>query len=281
MFLLNFSEEITTYSNHSLVGLADVVHLSCPPHELVTSILSYESSVDNARVYRMIYIQSGESTYRYNDETTALPSGSLLFHSSNDEIRFRASDAPLEAWIFYLHGDILPFYKEKLSRSHFVLSADSPLLDNLHRLIQIKKTSSCIEELFVNGHVTALLSALLQTEDLSSQLPAATPTYLLSIKDEFDLLYSREYSLDVLSANYKVSKYRLCREFAQHFGSSPIKYLNRVRLHNARLLLVSTDQLVGEIAGNVGIENVNHFIKLFKAETGMTPLEYRQHLSAL
>ena len=149
MILLNFSEEITTYSNFSLVGLADVVHLSCPAHELITSILSYESPADSAKVYRMIYLQSGEALYRYKDETTALPSGSLLFHGGNDEIRVRISDASVEAWVFYLHGDILPYYKERLSQSHFVLSADSPLLDNIHRLIQIKRTSSRIEELFV------------------------------------------------------------------------------------------------------------------------------------
>ena len=55
-----------------------------------------------------------------------------------------------------------------------------------------------------------------------------------------------------------------------------IKYLNRIRIEKAKELLISTDEKIVEISQMVGIENTNHFIRLFKEKTGVTPLTYRR-----
>lgn len=278
MNLLNFLGDISTYSNFSLIGLADVVHLTCPVFELVTS-----QSASDDRIYRMIYIKKGNilsQADRPDQKATPIPSGSLLFQHCTEELRFRVTDTDLEAWIFYLYGNALPYYKEAIlpANAPFVLPANSKATESLHRLIQLKHSQSLAEEVFVNGHVTALFSHWTSEGGGSLELPPATPTYLLAVKDEFDQNYGADFSLDELAARHKVNKYRLCREFSKYFELSPIKYLNRVRIQNACLLLISTDMHVGEIAATVGIENVNHFIRLFKAQMETTPLEYRQNL---
>ena len=80
------------------------------------------------------------------------------------------------------------------------------------------------------------------------------PSYLLSVKNQMDTNYAEPMSLDDLEATYRISRYRICREFSFHFGESPMRYLG----------------------SQVGIENTNHFINLFKKDTGTTPLSFKQ-----
>ena len=53
-------------------------------------------------------------------------------------------------------------------------------------------------------------------------------------------------------------------------------YLNHQRILAAKRLLLTTDMSVHEVGSQVGIENTNHFINLFKKETGATPLSFKQ-----
>jgi len=279
MNLLNFLSNITTYSNYALIGLADVVHINCPSFEVVT----VEAQKTEVPLYRLMYIHQGNILLqgeRADKKTAPLPFGSVLLSSCKEPLRFRAIESELDAWIFYLHGNSLPYYKEitDLSEKPFLIPGTSELIGSLHSLIQLKQSNSPAEEIWVNNLITVLFSKWTETLSLSSVLPPATPAYLSAVKDDFDKNYSSAFSLDELAAKHKVNKYRLCREFAKYYELSPIKYLNLVRIRNACLLLVSTDLHVGEIAATVGIENTNHFIRLFKAQTGMTPLEYRQRL---
>ncbi len=74
---------------------------------------------------------------------------------------------------------------------------------------------------------------------------------------------------------YGISRYRLCREYIAAFSISPLKDFNLVRIEEAKKLLLNTNLQVQEISSRIGYENVNHFIRLFKAETGMTPGAFR------
>ena len=53
------------------------------------------------------------------------------------------------------------------------------------------------------------------------------------------------------------------------------QYLNSLRLTEAKALLKSAELPVSEIAFKVGYSNVTHFNKVFKAEEGCSPTEYR------
>lgn len=57
-------------------------------------------------------------------------------------------------------------------------------------------------------------------------------------------------------------------------GTFP-SFVNSLRVEQARRLLRETDRTVGEIALAVGVTNASHFHRLFKKETGSTPLEWR------
>ena len=102
------------------------------------------------------------------------------------------------------------------------------------------------------------------------------PKYIIQMKHIMDNEYSQLLRLSDFEDRLNISKYRLCHEFNNYFGLSPFKYLTNVRINAAKTLLTSSDMKIYEIALNVGYDNPNHFINVFKKQTGDTPLEYRQ-----
>ena len=102
------------------------------------------------------------------------------------------------------------------------------------------------------------------------------PSYIADMHRRFTAAYQKPYSLDELALEYGVNKFRLCREFAKYYKYTPIQYLNRMRIERAKELLLNTDEKIVDISQMVGIENPNHFIRLFKEKTGVTPLTYRR-----
>ena len=59
-------------------------------------------------------------------------------------------------------------------------------------------------------------------------------------------------------------------------GITVNEYLINARISYAKELLKYTDMPVGEIAFESGMNNVTHFINLFKSREEMTPLAYRK-----
>jgi AraC-like DNA-binding protein len=90
------------------------------------------------------------------------------------------------------------------------------------------------------------------------------------IQEEFPFLDG----LDELAERLEVSKAHLSRVFTQQTGISPGKYVTRVRIEYAKLLLQSEDVSITYVAEASGFANANYFAKVFRRETGMSPSEY-------
>jgi AraC-like DNA-binding protein len=100
------------------------------------------------------------------------------------------------------------------------------------------------------------------------------------IQEEFPFLEG----LDELAQRLEVSKAHLSRVFTRQTGISPGKYITRVRIEYAKLLLQDEDVSITYVAEASGFANANYFAKVFRRETGMSPSEYlesapRQKLS--
>jgi AraC family transcriptional regulator len=64
--------------------------------------------------------------------------------------------------------------------------------------------------------------------------------------------------------------------FRQATGTTPHRYLRKVRIERACDLLRATGLQVGEISAAVGFRGQSHFCSAFVAERGLTPSEYRR-----
>lgn len=90
------------------------------------------------------------------------------------------------------------------------------------------------------------------------------------IQEEFPFLEG----VDELSERLEVSAAHLGRLFTKKIGVSPGKYITRVRIEYAKLLLRDPDTTITYVAEASGFANANYFAKVFRRETGLSPSEY-------
>ncbi|WP_325200934.1 helix-turn-helix transcriptional regulator [Oscillibacter sp.] len=90
------------------------------------------------------------------------------------------------------------------------------------------------------------------------------------IQEEFPFLEG----LDELAGRLEVSAAHLGRVFTKKIGISPGKYITRVRIEYAKLLLLDPDTTISYVAEASGFANANYFAKVFRRETGLSPTEY-------
>ena len=98
---------------------------------------------------------------------------------------------------------------------------------------------------------------------------------ILKIQEWLENNYKEPISLNAIIGISHLGKRTLLRRFKTATGDTPLDYLQKIRVENAKRLLESTADTFSEITWRVGYEDTSSFQKLFKSRTGMSPGEYR------
>lgn len=103
-----------------------------------------------------------------------------------------------------------------------------------------------------------------------SQVSPLVESAVAIIQEEFPYLEG----LDDLAARLEVSKAHFIRAFTKETGIPPAKYITRVKVEYAKLLLRDEETSIAYVAEASGFANANYFAKVFRKQTGMSPSEY-------
>ena len=98
----------------------------------------------------------------------------------------------------------------------------------------------------------------------------------LSICEYIDAHCTEDLTLDEIAKIAGFSKYHFSRLFKQFTNNTFYKYLNQKRIELALILLADPEISVTETAIQSGFTNPSTFIRVFKAEKGCTPTEFRR-----
>ena len=90
--------------------------------------------------------------------------------------------------------------------------------------------------------------------------------------------FAEPVTLSQMAGAAFLSPRHFARKFEEALGLSPLEYLRKFRLNQARNLLATSDQTAGKIALDCGFEDAAYFSRLFKREWGHTPGEFRKSL---
>lgn len=88
--------------------------------------------------------------------------------------------------------------------------------------------------------------------------------------------YAEEITLKGLAEFIRMDASYVSDLFKKKTGSTLTHYVQNRRIQAAKMLLAETDRTVSEIGRQVGFENDNYFIKIFKRWCGTTPSEFRK-----
>ena len=252
----------------------------------VTAPFSYEAASLNA--FCLIYTKKGAGRLFYHDAactpaTYELVSGSLAFIDCRRRHRLVCLHNIWQYTVCFVGLPVSSYYCRKLEEFGeciFHLKKDTDSLSAWERFLKIEKDDE-MHGIMRARELSILYTQLYLTCAMKENGIYHIPFYVADIKKSFDTAYQEQYSLEGLAARYQVNKYTLGRQFAKYYGDTPLQYLNKVRIEKAKELLLYSDEKIGAIGQAVGIENFNHFLRLFKEKTGLSPSAYRKETPVL
>ena len=87
--------------------------------------------------------------------------------------------------------------------------------------------------------------------------------------------FQENINLNKISNYVSLSKNYFCNIFKKETGITIWDYLIRIRMEEAKRMLLETEQKTYEISEKVGYDDPSYFGRLFKKYTGFTPIEFR------
>lgn len=93
--------------------------------------------------------------------------------------------------------------------------------------------------------------------------------------------YHAPLSLSDMAKYSYMSPYHFLRVFKGTYGETPNEFLIRLRVEQAKKMLITENFTVSEVCESVGYTSLGSFSSLFLKQTGMAPTLYRRKLWAL
>ena len=116
-----------------------------------------------------------------------------------------------------------------------------------------------------NPQLAAYFHSILHKEKINlKKVIQDNLTYCLSLEDYAKLCHR---SLSTFKRDFKTT-----------YGVSPGKWLIEQRLKYAKMRLLTTEENINDIAFHSGFETTSHFIRCFKKQFGLPPLQFRQQM---
>jgi len=100
----------------------------------------------------------------------------------------------------------------------------------------------------------------------------------IELEKEIREHYAENLTLKILSEKYYINAAYLGQIFKKKYGQSFRDYLNGIRIEQAVILLVHTNEKTCRIAEKVGYHDTDYFVNRFVTAKGCTPKEYRKRM---
>lgn len=127
-----------------------------------------------------------------------------------------------------------------------------------------------------------ILSQYFDTKILSHELLAPKMNDNLCSRDMAESMrsfikqnYKSHLSTKEVAEAFHINPSYASRCFSQKYQMTITEYIMSVRVKQAKILLSTTEAPIGNIALNVGYDDVNYFSRIFKKIVGCSPLQYR------
>ena len=145
----------------------------------------------------------------------------------------------------------------------------------LKEIIRIEQGDAPGRRCRMMGYLMVILSLL---ADLCGGKPEEAPPARGGVDRVVRFLngnFQRQIRLEELARMAAMSENSLLHHFSGMIGTTPMKYLTRLRIRYAAELLHNTDMPVAEVAEGAGFADPAYFSRAFRRETGLAPLDYR------
>ena len=226
-------------------------------------------------VYILHYVLSGKGYFNGNP----VKENQGFYIKANDIVHYKYDEE--EPWHYFwimFKGD----QAERIAKKY--IKTDESGIFNYSFT---EKISEFIPELFSTGEFMmqseayALFYYIMSLHEhkankSAGKLSSKENAYVVSAKNSIYLSIHQPTSISKIATDLGISDRYLYNLFIKHEGIAPKKYMNNIRLKNAKVLLENGDFTITEISEAVGFSDVMSFSSFFSKHVGMSPTEYKK-----
>ncbi|MBN1403536.1 MAG: helix-turn-helix domain-containing protein [Opitutales bacterium] len=250
---------VPQFYNHNIVCVGHSILV--PPYRMVRLKSDYAL---------LVACTGGKGVFYEDGQTRQWPEGKLLICPQGAQYAYEAvSEEPWRiTWVLYLeasqHGS------DNSMRARLV-EADCEDFNSCAKML-IRETSSEAAPAAIES-LTSLLRIHMQRLDGGDCIDSRVSN-LWSIV-ESDL--GANWDNTKLAQLAKMSEEHLRRLCLKHYGKSPIKHLQHLRMHSACIRLRTGNCKIETIAESLGFSSLYAFSAAFKRWAGVSPGQFRSH----
>lgn len=239
----------------------------------------YFTEREGLNSYLIIYGISGIGYLNYRGKRYSINPGQLIFINCMEKHYYETDKSnPWEILWVHFNGSSSKGYFEQsmeLQGPTVNLSPDTNIPTSIQTMINLHKEKHLQREMLSSNYLVNILTEIL-TMTSAHYENNELPHIISNVQDYIDHHFTEKITLDLLESEFSISKYHLARLYKRHTGHSPIDYLISLRITYAKQLLQFSNLSVQSIAYSIGVENISHFINLFKKREEITPLQFRR-----
>ena len=234
----------------------------------------YYHKTENGTLHLIAYTKSGEALLEYEGREIALKAGSLIFiHLANKRV-IKVKEGHWEIYFMHVYGsDINDIYNSvaKSEEGYYFENFDESITEKIMKVYELYKQND-VDHYEISLQI---YSALMQI--VKRAHPNERSEFIDRALRYMNKNYAINLTVDDICRHLFVSKYFFIRKFHKEVGMPPKQYLMKIRVDNAKPLLVQSNMAIGEIAVLVGFENEKNINYAFKKILGITPTQYRKN----
>lgn len=226
--------------------------------------------------YQLLYVYNGTGHYLFSDGWRAMNAGSLILYKPG-EIQgycYYAEESPEIYWIHFT-GSQIPSLLKHFHICTGMIGRSSTLKNLFDEIISELQLKNLYFSELINSDFLRLLVLIERTRDHYLH-PAHTNLSINRLILHLNQTYMEPWTVASMAVFCGISSDHLAHLFKSATSTSPMRYLNHLRIEKAQELLTVTDLQIQEIAALVGYSDGLYFSRIFKKATGMAPLIYRK-----
>ncbi|WP_210487110.1 HTH-type transcriptional activator RhaS [Pantoea ananatis] len=237
--------------------------------------------------HEIVLVEQGSGIHVFNGQPQALSAGCVCFVRDHDRHLYEKTDNLCLTNVLYrspgafrfLSGlqALLPREEDGRYASHWRIN-QKVMGHALQLVTQMKQQPLWSLERQAHQEQLFLQMLVLLREAARNDNAQDQEARLHRLLDWLNEHYSEEIAWEALADSFSLSLRTLHRQMKQQTGSTPQRYLNRLRLLQARHLLRHSDMRITDIAYQCGFGDSNHFSTLFRREFGYAPRMERQQM---
>lgn len=260
---------------------------------------SYYTVGDSHTFCEMLYVDKGKINVKAENFSGTISEGQVIVHRPDEvhSLECEEDTAPNVIIIgFECESEALePFSKEatNLSSAQKKLLAEimqegmsvyPPPYDQPNTMSAKNPVYPFGADQLVKIRLEAFFISLVRSRQIpENQGPSADVSTDGKIADIYRYIsehYKEKISLDNICFLFGTNKTSLCQSFKEVYGTTVLSYINSLKIKEAKAMLRESAYSVTEISEILGFTSIHYFCRLFKKETGQSPMEYMKSIKA-